>query len=221
MMQTWWRCRRSTAARERGAVAVEAALVTPMLILLVLGILEFSFVMRDYVSVTSATRSGARMASASAGAGTQVCDSGETGTECSNTAAPELAKLAVNAIQSQGSALNKDEINYVLVYKADSAGYPGSLTAWTSNPLADCTSAGKCVSYTWVKNSNKFKYSAGTWTSSMINACVSNSDSVGLYLNSTHPYLTHMFGSSVTVSDRTVMRFEPLTADVCGAGYHS
>jgi Flp pilus assembly protein TadG len=207
---------------QRGAVAVEAALVTPFLVLLVLGIIEFSMVMRDYVAVTSASRSGARIASANGGAGPQVCDAGETGTECANTSAPELAKLAANAIQTQGSALNKDQINYLLVYKANAKGYPGTLSGWGSSPLTDCKNAGSCVAYTWVKASDKFKYASvnGGWTSSTINACVSNSDSVGVYVNSTHPYITGMFGTSITISDRTVMRFEPLTAETCAAGTH-
>ncbi len=210
-------------AQGRGAVAVEAALVTPFVFLLLIGILEFSFVMRDYVAVTSASRSGARMASSSAGAGAQICDAGETGTECSNASAPELAKLAANAIQTQSSALNKDAINYILIYKADAAGFPGNLTAWGTNPRTDCKNQGSCVVYTWVKASNKFKYSSadGSWTSSTINGCVSTADSVGVYLNTTHSYITKFFGSSTTISDRTVMRFEPLTALTCGPGQHS
>jgi hypothetical protein len=209
-------------ARERGAVAVEAALVTPVLVLFIIGIIEFSFVLRDYVSITSASRSGSRIASANAGAGVQVCDSGETGTACSNTGAPQLAKLAANAIQNQSTALNKDTINYLLIYKSNSKGFPGSLNAWSSDPIADCRSAGACVEYVWVKASDKFKYvpGNGSWTSTTINACVSNSDSVGVYLNATHPYMTKMFGSSITVADRTTMRFEPLQATTCAAGQH-
>ena len=45
---------------ERGAVAVEAALVTPILFLLVLGIIEMSLYMRDTISVTSSVRTGGR-----------------------------------------------------------------------------------------------------------------------------------------------------------------
>jgi Flp pilus assembly protein TadG len=214
--------RRPRGARQRGAVAVEAALVTPFIVLIVIGIIEFSLLMRDYVSITSASRSGSRIASANAGAGPQFCDAGETGTQCADTGAPELAKLAANAIQTQSSALNKDTINYMLIYKANTNGYPGSLTGWSSNPVTDCKNAGSCVEFTWVKASDKFKYvpGNGTWTSSTINACVSNSDSVGVYLNATHPFVTKMFGSSLTVSDRTIMRFEPLTAETCTSGTH-
>ena len=212
--------RRPRRPGERGAVAVEAAIITPLLVLLVLGIIEFSLVLRDYVSVTSATRSGARIASANAGAGPQVCDAYETVAGCSSTSAPQLALAAASAVQLQGSALNKDQIQYLLVYKADASGYPGSQTSWSADPKADCLGAGRCVVYTWVKASNKFRFTGGGWQSSTINACVSNSDSVGVYLRSLHPYATKMFGSSIPVSDRTVMRFEPLTASVCAAGNH-
>ena len=211
-----------TRTRQRGAVAVEAALLTPLLVLFVLGIIEFSLLLRDYVSVTSASRSGARIASANAGAGAQICDSGETGTQCADPSAPQLAKLAANAIQTQSSALNKDAINYMLIYKANAKGFPGSATGWSADPVSDCRTSGSCVEYVWVKASDKFKYVPGNggWTSSTINACVSNSDSVGIYLNATHSYVTKMFGSTKTVSDRTIMRFEPLTATSCAAGQH-
>ena len=209
---------------QRGAVAVEAALVTSFILVpMLLGIIEFCFVMRDYVAVTSASRSGARMASASAAAGVQVCDTGESGTDCSNTSAPQLAKVAVNAIQDQGTALNKDQVNYVLVYKANASGFPGTLTKWGSNPITDCKNAGSCVTYTWVKGSGKFKYSSGngSWTSTTINACVANTDAVGVYINTTHRFVSNFFGATLPVSDRTVMSFEPLTAATCAAGTHA
>ncbi|MGA8211632.1 MAG: TadE family protein [Nocardioidaceae bacterium] len=214
--------RRRRRLGERGAVAVEAALVTPFLVMLVLGIIEFTFVLRDYVAVTSATRSGARISSANAGAGPQFCDSGESGTACSNTNAPQLAKLGVNAIATQGVALNRDLVNYVMVYKANASGFPGSLTAWGANPQTDCSSAGNgCVVYQWQKAADKFKYLSGSWTSSTINACASQSDSVGVYVSAQHPFISGLFGATLTVTDRTVMRFEPLTATICAPGSHA
>ena len=49
---------------DRGAVAVEAALITPVLVLLVFGIIEFGLAFRDWLAVTSAVRAGARTAAA-------------------------------------------------------------------------------------------------------------------------------------------------------------
>jgi len=45
---------------ERGAAAVEFALVLPLLLLLVCGIIEFSFVFNRYISVTNVAREGVR-----------------------------------------------------------------------------------------------------------------------------------------------------------------
>ena len=52
------------ARREGGAVAIEAALLTPLLLLLLFGIIEFGMLYKDYLAVTSSVRAGARMASA-------------------------------------------------------------------------------------------------------------------------------------------------------------
>jgi Flp pilus assembly pilin Flp len=48
---------------ERGAAAVEFALILPILILLLFGIVEFSRGFNAYLSVTHAAREGARLAS--------------------------------------------------------------------------------------------------------------------------------------------------------------
>jgi Flp pilus assembly protein TadG len=47
---------------ERGAELVEVALTMPLLLLVVLGIIEFGFVFQQYEVVTNAAREGARMA---------------------------------------------------------------------------------------------------------------------------------------------------------------
>ena len=45
-------------------------------------------------------------------------------------------------------------------------------------------------------------------------------DRVGIYMKSTHPMMTGLFGSSITLSDRSVMDFEPLATQTCGANEH-
>ncbi len=53
---------RLPAQRERGQAVVEFALVMPVLLLLLLGIIQFGSVFRDYIALTDATRVGARQA---------------------------------------------------------------------------------------------------------------------------------------------------------------
>lgn len=48
--------------RERGQALVEFALVLPLFLLLLLGIVQFGSVFRDYIALTDATRVGARQA---------------------------------------------------------------------------------------------------------------------------------------------------------------
>jgi Flp pilus assembly protein TadG len=51
--------------REDGQAFVELALVLPVLLLLLLGVIQFGNVFRDYIALTDATRVGARQASVS------------------------------------------------------------------------------------------------------------------------------------------------------------
>jgi hypothetical protein len=108
----------------------------------------------------------------------------------------------------------KDEINWILVYDANTQGYP--LPA--GNTSATC--ATKCVKYVWDDALNRFRYGGGTWTSSTINACVNDPlrESVGVILNATHPWITGLFGDGVTIQERSVAQFEPLTSDSCKPG---
>ena len=48
---------------ERGSVLVEAALVLPVVLTLLLGVMEFGFIWKDKLAVSSAVRSGVRIGS--------------------------------------------------------------------------------------------------------------------------------------------------------------
>ena len=56
---------RRRLGRENGQSAVELALVLPIVLLLLLGIVQFGSLFRDYIALTDATRIGARQASVS------------------------------------------------------------------------------------------------------------------------------------------------------------
>lgn len=197
-------------------MAVEAALVTPILFLFVLGIIEMSLLMRDTVATTSAVRVGGRVASVSAAAGPGTCEASASPPPCSPASTPALAQAAADAIQRAGSAMPKDRIEYILVYRANSNGYPMP----SGNSSLTCTS--DCVRYTWDAGLNKFRYAGGTWISTQINACVNhaNRDAVGVAMVAKHPWVTGLFGSGTTITERTVMNFEPLPSEQCMPGTH-
>lgn len=56
---------RRHSRHEQGQAVVELALVLPLMLMLLLGIVQFGTVFRDYIALTDATRVGARQASVS------------------------------------------------------------------------------------------------------------------------------------------------------------
>lgn len=200
--------------KERGAVAVEAALVTPLLVILLLGIIEMSLLMRDTVSTTSAVRTGSRVASASAGAGPGTCAASSNPPPCTPASAPAVAQVAADAIQRAGSAMPKDSIEYVLVYDANVLGYPKP----EGNRTLACSS--NCVKYVWDDGLNKFRYASGSWNSASINACINDSgrQSVGVAMRARHNWVSGFFGDGVHLEERSVMQFEPLPNESCKPG---
>lgn len=105
MLQRFIAWRRARA--DRGAVAVEAALVIPVLLLIVVAITEFGLAYKDQLAVTSAVRAGARMASAEPRIAT-------------------FAQDAADAVAREGAALDLTQVTALWVYKADTSGNPPS-----------------------------------------------------------------------------------------------
>ena len=64
-----------SARAERGAAAVEFALVLPLLLAVVFGIINFGFVMSQKAALSNAARAGARYATVNAYSGTHTCQS--------------------------------------------------------------------------------------------------------------------------------------------------
>lgn len=208
---------RRRRGRERGAVAVEAALVTPLLMLLVFGIIEMALLMKDDVSLTSAVRNGGRIASANAGAGPGglAADDGSCPSPCTPANAPAFAQMAANAIQTSGTALPKDSILELWIYKANDKGFPGV------NGSTAMTCGTNCVRFKWQASKDQFRYYSGSWASTSVNACANNSpDNVGVYLQARHKFLTGLFTSSVTIEDHAVFTFEPLPTLKCAPNTH-
>lgn len=204
------------ARGQRGAVAVEAAFITPLVVLLLVGMLEMSLFLRDGVAVNSAVRNAARVASASAGAGPGVCQAGSNPPPCTPASAPAFAQAAADAVQRSGSAMPADSIKSIMVYQANTAGYPMP----QGNTSLVCGT--NCVTYVWDAALNRFRFGSGSWQSSTVNACVNSAsqDTVGVALTARHSWVTGLFGSGVDITQRSVMRFEPLSADTCLPGTH-
>lgn len=209
---------RTRRSDERGAVAIEAALVTGVVFAMIFGILEMAFLMRDHVGVGSSARVGARAASVGAAAGPCTSDPADE-VPCPANGVPELAQLAADAIASSRTVLPRDAVTYIMVYKANEHGFPGTATSMPE--LSGCST--DCVAYKWYPSQNRFRYAQGSWDSRQINGCADSAaplDAVGVQVVVEHAFLTGVFGSSMELSDHSVMSFEPLANLTCAPGAH-
>jgi hypothetical protein len=173
---------------DRGVVAVEAAIITPIFLLLVVGIIEFGLVFKDQLAITSAVRAGARIASAE----------------------PRIASFADDAasqVAKEGSALDMNDVKALWVYRADPSD-PSGHPVGAGGTFNSC--AIDCIQYKW--GGSSFVKTGGSWDSTQQNACQSHQDSVGIYLSFTHPGVTQAIFNAIGLSSYTVMRLEPIPA---------
>ena len=180
---------RSLRRREDGAAAVEFALVLPILVLLVFGIIEFGMTFRDTLTIASTTRSGARTASAL-------------------SRDPQFNTATVAAVTQAVGSLPSTSIQQLWIYKADPNG--SGLPVGQSGFSSGCSS---CSIWNWNSTTNQFVLSGtSVWDPATQDACAGTSDSVGIYLKVNHQFVTQLFGATVTLTDHTVMRLEPKPA---------
>jgi Flp pilus assembly protein TadG len=169
-------------ARERGAVLVESAFVLLLILTIVFGIIEWGLYFKDTLSVSSATRSGVRTASA--------------------LPRTDFYQQTADAVGTSLNALEGDSPQALWIYKAGSNGLPDS---------GNFSSCAVCVKYTWNTSTRAWQSPTGTWTPASQTACGgASSDAVGVYVKATHKFVTGFFGSTRTMEDHTVMKFEPV-----------
>lgn len=205
-----WLARVRAKTREsRGAAAIEAAIVTPVFFILVMGIVEIGLAMNDYLALSSAVRAGSRTASAS----------GDDLYADYNT---------VRRILRESTALSEDDIQAIVIYKAPGFG----AGPWTdaTDPDVSCTSrsvADECNHYTaadWNRPKEQWgcQLSAPGGPSPDIAWCPSDrkvslmsggSDYVGVWMKIEHKWVTKMFGNAVTLTDQSVIRLEPRSVE--------
>ena len=203
----WNRRGRPIRARRRpesGAALIEAAIILPVLMVFLLGIIEFGLVYATGATATGASRSGARLAA------TNYAPA-KTSSTTRRAAADQIAAAVSADMKSLTSA---DPVGMV-IYRVDpssadgapAGGWPGDNDTLSGGCSSDC------FRYTWTGSPKTMTYASGDWA--LPDACGTTVDSIGVYVVVKHHYLTKLIGSDKYVNGRTVMRLEPLPTDQC------
>ncbi len=200
---------------EDGAVMVEFALMAPLLVILVLGIVEYGSILRNETTVTGAVRNAARV-----------------GAQYKDDALGDLNALS-SLYASIGSA-QRLTINRVVIYRSDVAtGAPPaaclSVNVTSSPTSAHGSSADNCNVYSAAQVAGAATAPASSWSAAG-DACGSSRwdgfwcpsvrkaslvggdsppDYMGLYISVTYTPITGLVPTTTTFTDYAVNRLEP------------
>ncbi len=198
--------------REQGAALVEMAMVLPLLVLLVFGIVEFGLAFNKRLTVGNASQSAARVGSAIAN------------NEYADISLLESLEQGLIALPNAG----QDVVKTVHVYEANSAG----------NPVGGCPST-TCNVYTYSYNPSgcnwtpcpdpdppvNFDVSTLSWSPEDRSATVGSLDVLGVRVFFSHTWITGGFplgdvtcsgGTTDCWQDTAIMRLEPQQLGVSG-----
>lgn len=187
VMRAGGRMRARLDAGERGAALVEAAILMPVVLLIVFGAIEFSSMFKDAATLSSAARAGGRTASA----------------EPRNPNMPADTAAAVSTALSSLPANSPQEL---WVYDA---------TTSTAKP-GSCTGSCVSFSWDQGTKSFSQPSGDGSWVNSQ-NVCGAGGNwaRVGVWVNADHVFVTKLFGAKKTLTSTGIFRVEPLPSGQC------
>ena len=213
-----WVSRAKQRARgSRGAAILEAAFVTPVFFILVLGLVEIGLAMNDNLALASTVRAGSRVVSASG-----------------NETKADLYSLL--RVAKESSALDKANIDRIVIYKPTGFGQDPSATCQAGTAVANVcnvyvladlraariqvTEETLALAENRAPDPSKVKFGCGAmapdrfWCPSArkVTQAGTGPDYVGVWMQIRHPWITKMFGTDRTLTDTSVIRLEPRQA---------
>lgn len=192
----------TTRAGQRGQSLVELAIAIPVILILLLGMLEFGFAFSHHLTLEYATREGARMGAALANGTAEV--------DCNLSPGVDLDAYIIAAVQrvllGAGGQIPITQVKEIHIYEADSVGAEGLTNKWVPG-------AGPTVETVPLQ----FMRSCATnWAPCSRTNTSGNVDSLGVSLIYDYQYITPlgkfmgMTGAvQLRISDRTIMALNP------------
>jgi len=203
--------------RQGGQGLVEFAMLVPVFLLILLGMLEFGFAFNHHMTLEYATREGAR-------AGAAMVDGSQIDTTCGGTTitAANVDPLIIAAVQrvlkSPGSMVDIAQITNVQIYKVSNNGLViGPVNVWnyrvpnSGNPEVPCLSPTERLDF--------YESTHGWNTTATDRSNGPTPVSIGVSIAYTYQFrsalggILRFFGgsgaSSLQITDKTVMALQP------------
>jgi hypothetical protein len=190
--------RRWRDASERGQSLIEMGLILPLLVLIVLGTLEFGFVFDHHLTLEYASREGARTGAALAHGGT-----GPPGCTGASQVDPRIIAAAQRVLTSPGSPVVLSDVEEIHIYRAGPDGEELQVNVWRYSAGMGPTVDGLPLNFVPFSTS---------WAACTRNNTAVNTHSLGVsiyYSYELQTPFTYILGNGIDMTDRTVMQLNP------------
>ncbi len=196
----WW--------TEGGQGIVEFALLLPVFLLVLMAILEFGMAFDHALSITYATREGARTGAALVnGGGTAGCASGQSPN--ASTVDPLIVAAVERVLSSPGSQVSLADVTQIRIYLASTTGAETtSVNVWTYAPAAGPSVDGEQLDFV----PSTTAWQACSRTNTLPAPSIGVAVSYQYHLSTPLRSLFSIFGGSsatLAISDRAVMAMNP------------
>jgi TadE-like protein len=194
---------RVPSPRDGGAVAVETAVVSMFLIILLMGIVESAFFFKDWTTVATASRAGARMGASQSKSPTFATTTADQVTNTISGLPPtSLASIEVWIYDAR----------FTVPTSAAGDGLPTGTAVGVAPSANNCTT--KCLKFTWDAGLSKLVPASptpGAWDYHVQNACIGDPlrSHLGVYVKFPHYSPLGFFFQNATVAESTMMWLEP------------
>lgn len=210
---------------QRGQSVVEFSMIVPVVLLMLLGMLEFGFVFDHSATIGNATREGARMGSALVnGGGTLGCLTTPAQSPNRDDVDGRIVAAVQRILAAPGSRVVLADVDEIRIYNATSTGteITGQVNVWVYSAGGTMTADGlvnfaPSGSQPWTPCSRSFVWTTCATPPAGLVQCPP--DSIGVGIKYTYRYVTPLAGimrffggtggATLPVSERAVMAMNP------------
>lgn len=183
---------------ERGAALLEAAIVTPVFLLLLFSIFEMGLLFRDSLTTDNASREGARAASTR---GNQA----------------DADYFILRTVEHGLEAMGLQRLQYVVVFKATGPDdtLPGACTVASQTGLCNrYTAADFFAELDDTAGNDTGNFRCGTLDSDWCpttrqTSLAAGTDYIGIHVQTRHDFVSGLFSGGNDLGETTILRLEP------------